>query len=439
MAQSHLLVALVCAVIVACVHVNAQAGNGFDIAVPATTTNLQCMITAGYTSVIVRAWRSSGVFDTNARTTLSNAAAAGMPHIDVYMFPCPTCSATAAQQFNTMIADLAGVKFGIAWLDIEEDTVGQYWSTSTTTNQAWYSALVAACVASGVRCGVYSNINNWSRIFGSTTFQVGGGSSMPLWYAQYDSVKSFSSYSSNHFGGWATPTAPAMKQYASPTGTTCSLGIDQNWFANAAAIWSGSSTTGSTPHVSSTGSSGSLAQCQVGGVAGGCTDTTTCANINGLSTSHLCPGASNIQCCTPVTCSTGSASGTCISTTMCTADHGTSYAGHCAGAANIQCCVQNSCTVSGVAGKCIDTASCSAFGGTSTSGLCAGASNIQCCVEPAADYQSGGSFNTPTGSQYTNSTSGGGQVSAATGAFGGVVAMMAMMVAVVLGVVMLWA
>jgi len=306
-------------------------------------------------------------------------------------------------------------------LDIEEDSVGQYWSTSFTTNQNFYAGLIAACQSNGIKCGVYSNLNNWNTIFGSSTFQVTNGNALPVWFAKYDGVKSFASYSA--FGQWSVP---AIKQF-SPSGSQCGLGFDINWFSNAAVVWSGGG-GGGGGGTSSTGTAGSSC-------TGACVDTSLCAGVNGKSTPGLCAGASNIQCCTPITCSWGGVSGNCITTTQCTSDHGTSHAGVCPGAANIQCCLPTTCTFSGTAGQCLDTTSCGDWGGTSHSGLCPGASNIQCCIRGGTtgadqvDFQ-GFTFDNTTdfSSTATDSSSGSSDVNAAvarTVALAAVVALVA--------------
>jgi hypothetical protein len=107
---------------------------------------------------------------------------------------------------------------GRIWLDIEGS---QYWTGSTSKNQAWYKELVDACKSKATKCGVYSSASQWSAIFGSSSFSY--GSSLPLWYAHYDNSASFSDFSK--FGGW---TSPHAKQYAGTT-TVCSMGIDKNY------------------------------------------------------------------------------------------------------------------------------------------------------------------------------------------------------------------
>ena len=139
------------------------------------------------------------------------------------MFPCPTCSASAASQLSSMISNLktncSSSWSTMIWLDIEGS---QYWTGSTTSNRAWYQKLVDACNSTaGVRCGVYSSASQWSAIFGSTSYAY--GSTLQLWYAHYDNSASFSDFSS--FGGWTKPWA---KQYIG-NASVCGMGIDVNY------------------------------------------------------------------------------------------------------------------------------------------------------------------------------------------------------------------
>ena len=97
------------------------------------------------------------------------------------MFPCPKCSASATSQVDSALSYLSdhNVKYGKFWLDIEGT---QYWSTSASTNQAFFNQLVSAAHAKGATVGVYTSASQWNPIMGSS-FQ--GGKSLPLWYAHY--------------------------------------------------------------------------------------------------------------------------------------------------------------------------------------------------------------------------------------------------------------
>ncbi len=73
-----------------------NSGKGFDISQPMSSSTATCMKNDGYTTMIARAWHSSGTIDTGACTSLNSAKAAGILNRDVYFFPCPTCSASAS-------------------------------------------------------------------------------------------------------------------------------------------------------------------------------------------------------------------------------------------------------------------------------------------------------------------------------------------------------
>jgi len=97
-----------------------------------------------------------------------------------------------------------------------------------------------------------------------------------------------------------------------------------------------------------------VASCTANGVAGWCQDKTTCT---GNSHSGLCPGAANIQCCTPKSTSAASSS---------TVLPNRSSAG-------------TSCKAFGRVGVCMETVKC-VGSSAPVPGFCPGAANIQCCV-----------------------------------------------------------
>eukprot|EP01032_Pedospumella_encystans_P009432 gene9432-11099_t len=76
--------------------------------------------------------------------------------------------------------------------------------------------------------------------------------------------------------------------------------------------------------------------CSAGGYAGVCVSIGGGCCPGGTVTSGLCPGSSDIKCCTAPSCSTPSGSGSCLSTSQCS---GTPVAGYCAGPSDVQCCV----------------------------------------------------------------------------------------------------
>eukprot|EP01040_Poterioochromonas_malhamensis_P016180 gene16180-18299_t len=87
------------------------------------------------------------------------------------------------------------------------------------------------------------------------------------------------------------------------------------------------------------------ATCSVGGIEGVCVSISA-GCCNGAVTSGLCPGSSDIKCCTSNSCSTPQGSGTCKQKSACS---GTAVAGYCSGPSDLQCCVGGGggCTLGG--------------------------------------------------------------------------------------------
>jgi hypothetical protein len=141
------------------------------------------------------------------------------------MFPCPTCSKSAASQMSELVSYLNDnckkEWSGRIWLDVEGK---EYWTSSQSDNKAFYQSLVDSCPVYGVTCGVYASQYQWSDIFGSTSYSY--GSSLPLWYPHYDGKASFDDFVS--FGGWSSPHA---KQYAGNV-PMCDMNIDKNYSPN---------------------------------------------------------------------------------------------------------------------------------------------------------------------------------------------------------------
>jgi len=100
-----------------------------------------------------------------------------------------------------------------------------------------------------------------------------------------------------------------------------------------------------TPGNSTTKFCGYEATCNVGGIEGVCVSISA-GCCSGAVTSGLCPGSSDIKCCTSNSCSTPQGSGTCVQTSACS---GTSVSGYCSGPGDLQCCVGGGggCTLGG--------------------------------------------------------------------------------------------
>lgn len=209
-----------------CVTGSSTASYGVDVSTTITSSAASCFKSNGISYVVPRGYKSTGAVDTQVCSSLNNAHNAGIATRDVYMFPCPTCSKSAATQMSELVSYLksncASSWSGRVWLDVEGS---QYWTGSTSNNQAWYKKLKDSCATYGVRCGVYSSYYQWQSIFGSTSFSY--GSELPLWYAHYDNSASFGDFSA--FGGW---TKPHAKQYQGDV-TLCSMGVDRDYSSGA--------------------------------------------------------------------------------------------------------------------------------------------------------------------------------------------------------------
>lgn len=197
-----------------------QANHGIDVSSAISTDSATCLVSS-YSFMVARGYHSSGSVDTNVCTSIKHASSAGFTKRDTYLFPCPTCSKSAATQVQELVdylnANCASQWSKRVWLDIEGS---QYWTGDTTKNRNWYQSLVDAC-KSKAKCGVYASASQWSAIFGSTSYKY--GNDLPLWYAHYDGNANFDDFSS--FGGWSSPHA---KQYAGTT-STCSASVDKNY------------------------------------------------------------------------------------------------------------------------------------------------------------------------------------------------------------------
>lgn len=93
---------------------------GVDVSSYISESTFSCLINNGFDFAIIRAYRSickihllrflkimcnciaPGSPDPNASGTIKNAQAAGMKYVDVYIFPSPKCSKSAAEQVEDM-------------------------------------------------------------------------------------------------------------------------------------------------------------------------------------------------------------------------------------------------------------------------------------------------------------------------------------------------
>jgi hypothetical protein len=72
----------------------ASATLGVDLSTASTTSDFSCMKGKGMSFAVPRAWCSYGGADSHGKTNVNNARSAGIPYVDVYMFPCRSKSAS---------------------------------------------------------------------------------------------------------------------------------------------------------------------------------------------------------------------------------------------------------------------------------------------------------------------------------------------------------
>mmetsp|Transcript_20031 Transcript_20031/g.28771 ORF Transcript_20031/g.28771 Transcript_20031/m.28771 type:complete len:254 (-) Transcript_20031:145-906(-) len=201
--------------------IQSAANHGVDVSSVVSTNAADCLVDS-YSFIIARGYHSYGEVDTSVCTTIHHATSAGFNKKDAYLFPCPTCSKSAAtqvQELTNYLNDNCHDHWSKRiWLDIEGT---QYWYGNTTKNREFYEHLVNSCKNKSPHCGVYTSSSQWSAIFGSSSYKY--GNELPLWYAHYDGKANFDDFSS--FGGWSSPRA---KQYAGST-SKCSTGVDLNY------------------------------------------------------------------------------------------------------------------------------------------------------------------------------------------------------------------
>jgi GH25 family lysozyme M1 (1,4-beta-N-acetylmuramidase) len=73
----------------------ASGTKGVDISAAVSESSFACMKNAGMNFAIPRAYCSYGGNDANAVNNVNHARSAGIPYVDVYMFPCRSKSASS--------------------------------------------------------------------------------------------------------------------------------------------------------------------------------------------------------------------------------------------------------------------------------------------------------------------------------------------------------
>lgn len=200
---------------------NGAANGGYygvDISQWAGQSTFSCFKSKGYSFAVVRNYCQTCRVDPNGVHSVANAWAAGIAHVDIYLYPSWTCSWSAAQQVDQAIDSMGSVPFGQLWFDVEAGG-----AAGPSVDHAWLVAGINRAVQriGAKRVGIYSSKYGWQTAMGSYS----GFASYPLWYAHYDGSPSFSDFSG--FAGWSRP---AIKQFNGDV-KLCSFDVDQDWYA----------------------------------------------------------------------------------------------------------------------------------------------------------------------------------------------------------------
>lgn len=78
---------------------------GVDLSTLASSSTYSCLKNNGMNFAIPRAWCSYGAADANGPSQVINARAAGVPYVDIYMFPCRSHS--GPDQVNQLVSYMA--------------------------------------------------------------------------------------------------------------------------------------------------------------------------------------------------------------------------------------------------------------------------------------------------------------------------------------------
>jgi len=210
------LVAL--AVLCACT----EARLGVDASQLYPQTSWDCLVKNGYTFAIIRCYRSSDSVDPNCAETVKRAWAAGMNHVDLYMFPCAKCSDIESQvkRLDDHIKQ-NNIRYGQVWIDIEG--YDRYWNKDKMKNREIFNKLVTAANATFLDHlgGLYVSRHSWNDILGSDYKEWGN---LNVWYANWDHKAGMGNW--QPYGNFTHPT---MHQYWGDYHQICKINVDLNY------------------------------------------------------------------------------------------------------------------------------------------------------------------------------------------------------------------
>jgi GH25 family lysozyme M1 (1,4-beta-N-acetylmuramidase) len=97
--------------------------------------------------------------DPNAKSTIANAHSAGIPHVDIYHFPCVSQSGQSqAQAVNSAIS---ASSYGTVWIDVEINPSTSCAWKDAITNCNFLTSLVSAYETLGKTVGIYASSYQW--------------------------------------------------------------------------------------------------------------------------------------------------------------------------------------------------------------------------------------------------------------------------------------
>ncbi len=203
---------------------------GVDLVEKLTNDAAECLTKDGKNLVAIPRSYYNSKIDTNSTTTMNKAS--------VYQFltasggifeSCPTCTDTPYTQLANSFVYLSTNSFWSSevWISVKKSSYDG-WTDDVQTNRNFFVNIVGNCVEFslyGLNCGVFSSIDDWEKIFGSTEWSY-NEFRLPLWYSNNDGNPSFSDFVP--FGGFSEPYG---KQY-STNNNVCGVNVNFDYFPN---------------------------------------------------------------------------------------------------------------------------------------------------------------------------------------------------------------
>jgi len=198
-----------------------EAAKGLDVSSSFPQKAWDCIVGRGYEFAIVRCYRSLNIVDDNCAESVARAWAAGMKHVDLYMFPCPKCGDYEGQvkKLDDHIRS-HNITYGQIWIDIEG--ADKYWHSDKSKNREIFNALCQAATDTfGTRfAGLYVSHHSWKNILGLDYKEWGN---LKVWYAYWDKEPGM-----GHWEPYGSFTKPTMHQYSGDY-KECDMKFDRDW------------------------------------------------------------------------------------------------------------------------------------------------------------------------------------------------------------------